>query len=233
LKKKALSLKLKPLFKAGLAAAAVIAIGFALLFNAPAAKAVTIEKICRAIENAMNVYIATFEPGKTEPEQERWVSRTFNIYMSKTEKESVLSDIPKKIRIVKNLDTRLVETSFLTTETITGIENIITGSLGLVPPTVLSVVPEDAELKRVTNYGREFVAEGTEAYDLTWIKTALDGSIGFRKWRVFVDSKTNLPLRTETYRKLDSETEYTLVSVKAVEYLSDSEMESVIQEASF
>ena len=233
LKKKASSLNLKPLYKAGLASAAVIAIGLALLFNAPAAKAVTIEKICRAIENARNVYIKTFEPGKTEPEQERWVSRTSNIYISKTKKESVLYDIPKKIKIVKNLDTRLVDTSSLQTETITGMENMIIGSLGLVPPTVLSTVPEDAEWERVTNNGREFETEGTEVYDLTWIHKAVDGSIGFRKWRVFVDSKTNRPLRTKTYRKLDSETEYTLVSEKAVEYLSDSEMKSVIQEASF
>jgi len=57
-------LNLKPLFKASLAAAAVIAIGLALLFNAPAAKAVTIEQICRAIENARNIYITTFKQAK-------------------------------------------------------------------------------------------------------------------------------------------------------------------------
>ncbi|MCK4822254.1 hypothetical protein KA005_41205, partial [bacterium] len=87
LKQKTTALNLKPLLKAGLAAAAVIVIGLALLFNAPTAKAVTVEHICRAIENAKNVYLATFTD-KTEPIQEIWVSRTLNIYLSKTEKES-------------------------------------------------------------------------------------------------------------------------------------------------
>ena len=37
----------------------------------------------------------------------------------------------------------------------------------------------------------------------------------------------------KSYRKLESETEYTLVSTKVVEYWKDSEMESAIKEVSF
>ena len=231
LKKKTPALNLKPLFKAGLAAAAVIAIGFALLFNAPAAKAVTIEKICRAIENAMNVYIATFEPGKTEPKQERWVSRSSNIYMTKIGEESVLFEHAKKVRRVKYLNTAPVKTP-LPVETITVIENIITGSLGLVPPTVLSAVPEDAELERVANDGREFEAEDIEVYDLTWTVETYDVVV-FQKWRVFVDLRTNLPQKTEFYIKRSADNDYILRSKKIVRYLSDAEIETVIQEASF
>ena len=231
LKKKTPALNLKPLYKAGLTAAAVIAIGFALLFNAPAAKAVTIEKICRAIENARNVYIATFKPGKTEPEQERWVSRSLNIYISKTEKVSVLSDIPNKVRRVKRLDTGSVEKSLLQTEKITGIENMITGSLGLIPFSDLSLVPEDAEWNRVTSNELK-AASDTAIYELVWIKGSLAGNKVFNKWRVFVDPKTYLPTKTEFYTRV-GDSGYTLGSVKIVEYWSDSKIEAVIQEASF
>jgi len=231
LKTKASALNLKPLFRAGLAAAAVIAVGLALLFNAPAANAVTIEQICRAIENARNICIATFQPGKTEPEQKRWVSRSSSIYMTKTGEQSVLFDLANKVMRVKHLNTASIETP-LSVEIIAETEKMMSGFLGLVPFSDLSLVPEDAEWNHVTSNDFKATSD-TAIYDFIWIKRSFAGQVVFNKWRFFVDLKTNLPLRTEAYRKLDSETEYTLVSTKAVEYLSDSKMESVIQEASF
>jgi len=231
MKKKASALNLKPLFKAGLAAAAVIAIGLALLFNAPAAKAVTIEQICRAIENARNVYIATFEPDKTEPEQERWVSRTLNIYMSTTEKESVLLDLANKERRVKHSNTAPDKTQ-LSDEIIAETEKIISGFLGLVPFIDLTAVPEDAEWNRVANDGREFEAKDIEVYDLTWTVETYNAVV-FQKWRVFIDLRTNLPQKTEFYIKRNADNDYILRSKKTVRYLSDAEIETVIQEASF
>ena len=232
LKKKTSALNLKPLYKTGLAAAAVIAIGLALFFNTPAAKAVTIEQILMAMEKARNVCIRTFKPGQTEPEQERWVSRSSNIYMTKSRDETVILDIANKVRTIKHFNTGSIETSSLLTETITGLENMITGSLGLVPFSDISLVPEDVEWNQVTNNELK-TASDAAIYELIWIERSLTGKNVLNKWRFFVDPKTYLPLRTETYRKLDGETEYTFVSIKTVEYLSDSEMEYVIQEASF
>ncbi|HUT45003.1 MAG TPA: hypothetical protein VMX36_01910 [Sedimentisphaerales bacterium] len=231
LKRKAPALNLKPLLKAGLVAA-VIVIGLALLFNTPAAKAVTIEQICRALENAKNVYIATFKPGKTEPEQERWVSRSLNTYMTKTGEELVLLELANKVRRVKHFNTGSVETSPLPTETITGMENMITGSLGLVPFSDLSLVPEDAEWNHVTSNELK-AASDTAIYELIWIERSPAGNKVFNKWRVLVDPKTYLPRKTESYTKSSGDSEYTLRSVKIVEYLSDIEMETLIQEVSF
>ena len=231
LKKKTPALNLKPLYKAGLTAAAVIAIGFALLFNAPAAKAVTIEKICRAIENARNVYIATFKPGKTEPEQEIWVSSSLNIYMTKTGEESVLLELANNIRRVKYLNTASVETP-LSVETVNETEKMMSGFLGLVPFRDLSAVPEDAEWNRVTSNELK-ASSNTAIYELIWIKRTLAGNKVFNKWRVLVDPKTYLPKKTESYTKRVGDSDYTLRSVKTVEYLSDAEIKAVIQEASF
>jgi len=232
LKQKAQELNVKPLLKAGLTAAAVIAIGFALLLNAPAAKAVTIEQIYRAIENARNVYIATFEPGKTEHEQERWVSRSLNIYLSKTEKESVLSNISNRVRTVKNLDTGLIKTASLSAEMITETEKMMAGFLGLVPFADVSVIPDDAEWNRVTS-NELIAASDTAIYELIWIERTLAGNKVFNKWQVFVDPKTYLPRKTESYTKRVGDSDYTLRSAMEVEYLSDSEMEDVVKKASF
>ena len=232
LKNKATALNLKPLLKAGLAAAAVIAIGLALLFNAPTAKAVTIEQIYRAIENVKNVYIASFVSDKKEPEQERWISRSLKIYMTKTGEESVLLDLANKVRKVKHFNTGSIETSLLPTKTTNEIEKMMAGFLGLVPFDDVSVIPNDAEWKRAGN-DLESDIEAIEIYELTWLKRAYDGSAVFNKWLFFVDSNTNLPERIESYRKLASDTGYELLHVMEIKYSSDSEMEAIINEVSF
>jgi hypothetical protein len=76
LKQKVSALNVKPLLKTGVAAAAVIFVGLALLLYTPTAKAVTIEQIYKAIESVKNVYVATFARDGAGPIQERWVSRT-------------------------------------------------------------------------------------------------------------------------------------------------------------
>ena len=225
LKQKASALNMKPLLKAGLAAAAVIAVGFALLFNAPAVKAVTFEQICRAIENAKNVYIAQFSPGKTEPEQERWVSRSLNIYMTKTGEKSVLLDLANKVR----RETGSTETSPLPTRIITETENMMAGFLGLVPFADLALFPNDIKWERVGNDDLDNITKPIEIYELIWLERTSAGSTIFNKWLFFVDSKTNLPLKTEFHRKLADDTEYALVSAIVVKYLSDDEIRSEVK----
>jgi len=232
MKKKAPALNLKPLFKVGLAAAAVIAIGVALLFNAPAAKAVTIKQIYRAIENAKNVYITTFNPGKTKPTQERWISRSSNIYMTKTGEESVLLDLANKARRVKRLDTGSVEMSELPDDTITGMENLLTGSLGLIPFGDLSLIPEDARWNLAASNELK-AASDIEIYELIWTTESRAGNKVLNKWRVSVYPKTYLLKKTEFYTKRIGNSEYTLRSTMEVKYLSDSEMDKIVKKTSF
>ena len=229
LKEKTAALNMKPLLKAGLVAA-VIAIGFALLFNTPAAKAVSFEQICRAIENAKNIYIAQFSQSKTEPDQERWVSRSLNIYMTKTGEKSVLLDLANKSISEKEFNTSPVMKSELSNETATVTENMMAGFLGLVPLVDLTLYKDDIEWKPVENDDFENITEATEIYELIWLKKSGAAPAIYNKWVFFVDSKTNRPLKTELYRKLEGDTKYTPESVMEVKYLSDDEIRSKIKE---
>jgi len=105
--------------------------------------------------------------------------------------------------------------------------------LDLTPFYDISDIPDDAEWNAVVDDALETAAESVEVYDLTWIRKAYDGSVVFQKWRVFVDPKTKLLQRTERYQKLSADSEYTLESVRVVEYLNSSEIQKVIKEASF
>jgi hypothetical protein len=233
LKQKASAMNLKPLIKAAVAVAAVILIAVALFFNIPTAKAVAIDQIYKAIEKVKNVYIASFVPDKTEPTQEKWVSRTLNIYTTKTGKQLALWDLPNAIRKSKQLNTAVTEMLPLTAVSVADVEKKITGSFGLMPFYDISDVPQDAKWSRIANNGLEATAKHTEVYDLIWIEKVYGGPVIFRKWRVFANTETNLPQKIEWYKKLATDDEFVLETITVVEYLSNSEMQAVIKEASF
>jgi hypothetical protein len=230
LKEKVSTINPRPLFKPAVAAAAAMLIATALLFNIPSAKAVTLESIYKAVEKIRNVYIASLVANQKEPIQELWVSRTLNSYITKTADQLTLWDLPNAIRKSKQLNTAVTETIPLTAVLIADVEKKITGSLGLLPFDELSAVSEDAEWNNAADSSLK-VREGIEVYDLMWVEKAYDGSAVFNKWRVFVDPVTNLPRRTEFYKKLPVDDQYLLKSVKLVQYLSDSEVQTVIKDA--
>lgn len=232
-KQKVSAMNLKPLVKTVAAAAAIILIAAALLLNIPTAKAVTIEGIYKAIEKVRNVYISSFTPGKKEPIQEQWVSRALNIYITKSGKQLVLWDLPNAVRRIRDSDTAVTETTPLADDVLTGVEKKISGFFGLVPFYDISEIPADAEWSHVTDDHLKTTTGSIKVYDLTWTEKAYDGSIAFRKWRVFVDPETNLPQIVEWYEKLAADSEYTLMSMMIVEYLDDSEIRAVIRNGSF
>jgi hypothetical protein len=231
LKRKVSATNLKLLVKPAIAAAAVILIAVALFFNVPAAKAVTIDQIYRAIEKVKNIYIESFVADNREPVQEIWVSRTLNNYMTKTGKETVLWDLQNKIKKVRYLGSDSTTTTSMSDDIIAEIEKNITGSMGLLPFPDISKIPKNVEWERVTGNGLK--AKGAEVYDLSWVELIHSEASIFKKCRLFINPNTNLPHKIEIYRKSLTDSEYKLRSAAVVEYLSDSEMQDIIKENSF
>lgn len=226
--------KIKP-FRIGAVAtaAAVIFITAIFLRNTPTAGASALEKIYNAVAAVKNVHIASFVPDSREPIQEKWVSRTLNIYMTKTAKSYVLWDVADGVTKIKHLNTGIAEIDKLTTEDISDVEKKMSGSVGLMPFDSISGLPENAELSRVADEDLETYTEGIEVYELTWDRKKYGGSVTSWKWRAFVDADTNLPQRAEWYVKLTAETDYILDSVMIVKYLSETEMQNTIKKVFF
>ena len=233
LKQKVSTMNVKLVVKASVAAAAVILIVVGLLLNIPTAKAVTLERIYNAIEKIKNVHISRFVPDKAEPTQEKWVSQTLNMYMTKTGKQLVLWDLANKIRKTKQLGTGSVVVTPLSDDTVAEIKKRITGSLGLMPFYDISEIPSDARWKHITSEDMVVTNKDTEVYDLIWTEKTRAGSTLFWKCRVFVYPKTSLPQRVERCRRSARDNEYTLRSVDIIEYLEDSEIQGVIKDYSF
>ncbi|MCP4609713.1 MAG: hypothetical protein GY845_13470 [Planctomycetes bacterium] len=232
LKEKISAINLKPFLKIALPAAAVILISFMLLHNTTSVKAVTLEQISKAIELVKNVHISKSKPDETglltKITEERWVSRTLDISMSKTERGFVLWDISNRLIQSKHSETGEIETNKLLDDNIPTIKQQISGSLGLMPLNI----PPGSKLLRVRD-DIPGVAEGIEIYELKLDKRKYRSSSEFIKWRFFVDPNKNLPQKIETYRKSTADGEYNLITMIEVKDLSESEIRKVFKEAGF
>ncbi|MHC4144456.1 MAG: hypothetical protein ACYSUD_06710 [Planctomycetota bacterium] len=226
-KQKVSVVNLQRYLKPAIAAAAVILIGFAFFFGTSAAKAIDLNQIYRAIGIAGNIV-----PGRTEPEREEWVSRSLNIYMSKVGQELTLWDFradPKKVKSFHNVAPKAVAFTEAGAE---AARRRIDSPLGIVPFDNVSDVPADAKWNRVSDDAFQAGTQDFEVYDLTWTERSGRGQARLRKWRVFVDPRSNLPRKAQFYKKSPKDTEYVPWNVLVVEYLSDREVEAAVKEAS-
>jgi hypothetical protein len=215
-----------------IAVAAAILIAAALLINIPVAKAISIDQIYKAVEKIKNVYISSFAPDQKEPLEEQWVSKELNLYKLKAKGASILWDIRNKVKKTVYLNARSAETTLLSDDEIARIGEKISDIMGLMPFPNISDISKDAEWKHVTGDSLK-TTKGIDVYDLIWPEKGIDSSIALKKWRFFVNPETSLPHRIEFYVKLPSESEYTLVSATVVEYLSNGEIQSIVEGGSF
>lgn len=229
LRKRLSAINVKPLAKI-VAVAAGILIVAALLLNTPTAKAVSLADIYRALENVQNVYIAHFGPDPQEPAQEQWVSRTLGLYLMKTKREIVLRDVTGEKMKVKQLQDGSVESGSMSAEMIGETRGKMAGSLGLVPFTQLSLLPQGTKWTPVSKDGLPGVAEAVEVYDLTWTEEMPNSPTVIRKWRYFVNGQTGLPQKVELYRKSVNDYEYDLRSLRSVEYPTNKQIQEVADE---
>jgi hypothetical protein len=217
------------------AIAAVILIAFTLFFRAPAAKAVTLRQIYEALEKVRNVCTSSFTTDKEEPLQQIWTSQALKMILFKTRKEGqiefALWDIPGKVLKIKYLPSGSVQTVSASAEDLAKVEMwMVSNVFGLVPFSNLSNIPEGAQWSRIDDPNIAATLPGTEVYDLIWPQKSITSEmVIFRKWRVFVDTHTNLPKRTESYSKLETQGDYQLVTYNVVTYPSESEIQALIR----
>ncbi len=232
LKRKIAALSTNHLFRTGVIGVAVLLMAVTFFFRTSMAEAVTLKQLYTAIDKAKNIYTTTFVPDKTEPVQEKWISRTLNVQIIKTENEVVQWDFTNKVRKTKQAGIDSIQTSQLPDNIIADIEQNISSFLGLMPFQYIDI-PSDAEWNHITNEKPETSITSVEVYELTWLEEDYSGSPVYKKWRFFINPVTNLPYKIETYRKYISDNTYTLQSITKVEYLNESEMQKDIENYSY
>ena len=214
------------------AAAAMIVISFALFFGTLSKDDVTIEELCGTFGKAGNVCVSTFQAGEIIPYQQAWTSQSMKMRLFKTgsgnQAQFALWDIPNKVKMTMYLST--VQTQALTEQMLAELEKSVTPLSVISPFSYMRDIPEQARWNRISDPAVTVVVPGSEVYELLWTQQGTTSEVVLdRKWRVFVDTRTNLPKKTESYTRSGSEQEYKLESFVIVTYPSESEIQDIIR----
>lgn len=222
-----------PLAKAAIAAAIILAAAVLFVSIMPRAQATTIKQIYEAIAKARNIYMAKFAEDQTQPIQEKWVSRSLNIYMTKTRDEIVFWNISKAEKTIKLVGGLGPETLRVPEVELANVRQKLAGSLGIMPFENLSHIPLSAGWKEISHSNVEGSSGSAALYELTWTsRTHGDQRLRY-KWRAFVDEATHVPQRVELYWSSGGEAKFVLQAAANVEYLSDNDMRDAITRFGF
>jgi len=181
--------------------------------------------------NAGNICISTFQAGQTDPVQQVWTSQSLKVRLLKIrsgdQAQFALWDIPNKVKMTAYLST--VQTQPLTEQMLTELEKSVTPYSGIAPFSYLKDIPESARWSRVGDQAATAKVPGTEVYELVWTGQGTTSEIvAYRKWRVFVDGRTSLPRRAESYAKSEPGQEYKLESFVIITYPNESEIQDLV-----
>ncbi|MGB2865108.1 MAG: hypothetical protein WBC05_17400 [Sedimentisphaerales bacterium] len=214
------------------AAAAMILISFAFFLSTLNKDAVTIEELCGTLGNAGNVCVSTFQADETIPYQQVWTSQSMKMRLFKigsgNQAQFALWDIPNKVKMTMYLSA--VQTQALTEQMLAELEKSVTPLSGISPFSYIRDIPEQARWNRISDPAVSVVVPGSEVYEMVWTQQGTTSELVlYRKWRVFVDARTNLPKRAESYVRSGIEQKYRLESFVIITYPSESEIQDIVR----
>lgn len=225
------------------AVAAVIIVIFTLFLKGPATTTSAPGGIDAALKKAENICITKFQTGGTEPYEQQWLSTTLNVKLLKSVENNrvqfALWDIPKKIKMQTFLSSNSVRTEPITEKMLAEFEESMIQNAGLVSffnmENIAELVPAqrragDGKWHRVIDPQLSAQNPGTKIYEQLWRQeNTTTGAVTFRKWRIFADTKTNLPKKGEWYAKVKSDEEYKLESYTVFSYPRQEEIQTLIR----
>ncbi|TKJ38678.1 MAG: hypothetical protein CEE38_02955 [Planctomycetes bacterium B3_Pla] len=213
------------------AVAAVILMAFALLLSTLNKEDVTLESLRSTLDNAGNICISTFQAGQSDPSQQVWTSQNLKVRLLKIgsggQVQFALWDIPNKVKMTVYLST--VQTQPLTEQMLAELEKSVTPYSDITPFSHIRDIPDSARWSRIDDPAVAADVPGTEVYELVWTEQGTTSEIViYRKWRVFIGARTNLPGRAESYVKSEPGQEYKLESFVIITYPSEREIQDLV-----
>ncbi len=203
---------------------AVILVVFTLFFCTLSSQAVVLEDINNALGQVRNVCIEMFRAGETKPYQTSWKSRPFRVWMVDDIKYVTLTDLNSWTRM--EINRGIIYRTPVEIEYREKIENSMGTSFGLIP---FSDMLEAKTKGRWEQIADTDASDEIEVYDLTWSSDISNYITEYYRWRVFVDIRTDLPIKTELYQKNNRDQEYKHVTTTTITYPENSEIETVVE----
>ena len=216
-----------------LAAAAVILLALALLLNTVFPRGTTFAEFQKAFGKVENVCIATCRAGATEPFEQVWASQTLKVKLLSNgagrQAQFTLWDLPNKVKMAKFLASEAIPTEPITEQMLAELAKSVIPSSSLFPFADARAVENDAQWSSVNDPQAKTIAPESEVYDLVWTAaSAPAGGAVIRRWRLFADRRTHLPMRAEWYAKASPQDQFTLEMFAVISYPTENEIQDVV-----
>jgi hypothetical protein len=151
------------------------------------------------------------------------------VRLTETKQQTILWDLKSWTKVEIDKNTNHLTKISIRPDMRKKYEDSLSGSFGLIPFSDIKAVQKNAEWNRAYDQDITATASGVEVYDLIWSEPTDNYITEHYKWRVFVDTTTNLPKRIEWYQKIRNDSKYTLQTISEITYPTDKEVEAVIQ----
>ena len=183
--------RLRPVLKTAVMAAAMIPLTILFLLSNSSASGLSPRQIDRIVAQAPNVHVSVFGENLEEPIQELWASRAQRILISETVRHHTVFELAKgRVSVAWREDgaSGRFESS---ADGVAAGEQMMRGLLGIGPDDF----PWDTELNRVEDSGQG--DDRLEVYELAWRTSRYGNSSQPYRWKVYIDPVTGRPRKTE------------------------------------
>ncbi len=216
------------------AAAALIAIGLGL-FWAARPDDPELRDVFRAVEKAENVGIERYLGGEDEPAQRLWVSRSLKMKLLENTTGPragyLFLDGERGVRAYRQASSDLVSRFAIPQDAVIAVRRSLTGSLGLVPFSDISLAGEEARWAPVADAETEAadiagdaVAKDARVYDLIWKEQGQKHRVRF-----YLEPDTHFPARIERYASKAGENGERLEVADSVSIKTQTEIQDRIE----
>ena len=212
--------------RAAVAAAAVLILAGALVYLIPTATAVPVTAVFQSLGRARAVHIAVHAAEGPRLVQEFWLDRDRGLCLMRQQDVIVLWDLAGRVQRLVEPKDGVVRTESLSGEKLVRVKGLVDTAFGTLPFDSPRSVPASAQWGTLDS---DMESRGNrDVYELRWTERLGPERELRRKWRVYVDSQSNLPRRAEYYSKLGTETDYGLQTTVTIEYVTGDQIQAVL-----
>ena len=202
-----------------------ILVVFTLFFYTLSSQAVVLEDINNALGQVRNVCIQRISTRNNKIYQTSWKSRPFRIWITDDIKYAVLIDLNSWTSMEVNKG--IIYKEPVEIENHEKFEDAMNTSFGLIPFSNLLEAKTKGHWEQIDDAD---TADNIEVYELSWTsKTDIGDMTIYYKWRVYVDTKTDLPVKTEWYQKDHNDNDFVHSTTTIITYPTDNEIETVVK----
>ena len=200
------------------------------LFVGTLAKAVKFDDIYNAIGKIQNICLISGTSEVDRAAQKVWISKDLDIKLFYSANHWTLWDVQNRVKKNWTSESAYWETNNLDDAELMNVRQTMDIPLALLPFQSPHSLPDKYDWKLFPDRKVTGQLFNTQVYDLLWSDKAVNGSLVYYRWRVYINKDTLLPKRVEYWQKHSFTGKYELKNWMNITYPQAYEVKKVIRD---